>query len=139
MIKLIEETLLEYRKTDECPDESQEFSEYCTDVLQMGVLGFCGCGNPETSLLYIMQGLELITAVSPEDPVAWEIWRKAHREVLTSFFGTVGAEYFFFYWCDKEGLTEHGSGMPGWLTADGKKLLNLLQEWKEANKYQICT
>ena len=106
-------------------------SEDATSLLQ-SQLGFCVCGAPEDSLRYILRGLELIEEGSrdvAEDRAAHEAWLSAHFDRRMEHFGTYGAEYFFYYWCDKADLSNHGGSVPGWLTDEGKNLLALLREW----------
>mgnify|MGYP000638547994 CR=1 FL=1 len=87
---------------DECTYES------LADFIQTGILGFCGCGCEEMNLAYIR---DMLTSI--DDDSHWKRERAAEVQ-------------FFFYWADKEGLTEHGVGIPGWLDERGRTLLDLL-------------
>ena len=102
-------------------------------LLQVGVLGFCGCGLPESNLLYVLGGLELIDESEPAGFDAFSDWIKGHRRRELRHFRSLEAAYFFYYWADKEGLSEHGVGMPGWLTDEGANLMAMLREWRAAN------
>ena len=95
-----------------------------TNFIQIHVLGFCGCG--QDVLYYVLWGLRLI---SWPDGMTYETL-SALRE---DHFGSSQAEYFFWFWCHKEELTEHGGCVPGWLDSDGEKLLSLLELWEQEN------
>ncbi len=97
------------------------------DYLQCSVLGFCGCGNPEENLEFIRAGLLHINDKCPDGPsdVARE-WYKGWVARGRQVFGNEQSRYFFFYWCSKEGLTEHGGSVPGWLSNKGRDLLDEL-------------
>jgi len=107
-----------YYSEDGCFYESSE------DFIQCEILGFCGCGNPECNLEFIMNGLKYINDPQPEDRSKFDEWIEDGMKL----FGSEGAKYFFFYWADKEGLAEHGGSVPGWLTEKGAQLLSDLKE-----------
>lgn len=117
---MIKRTLKEYEKGDVYEDDGGCLHEYAEDLLQAGILGFCCCGRPFESLSYIRRGLELIDE------------REGHKKRLADHFQTDAAMYFFYYWCDKEELTEHGGSVPGWLTEKGSALLSLLRDFESA-------
>ncbi len=104
-----------YIDKDECHTETLE------DFLQSSCLGFCCCGSPEENLKYIQKGLKMIELRITDDYDTF--WKDSDRH-----FGNRVASNFFFYWADKEELTEHGGLIPGWLTDKGKELLGLLEE-----------
>lgn len=126
-------TLDDYKKDDGYEYDGC-FYQNADDLLQTGMFGFCGCGRPSENLLYVLGGLELIDEPSPngtrEQFNAW--WTGYHERVL-KHFGSDEAAYFFYYWADKEELTEHGGGVPGWLGEKGRNILMMLREWKTAN------
>ena len=119
-----------YKKDDGYYDEDDCYYETAKDFIQTKILGFCGCGRPEDNLEYIRDGLAHINAprsknMTHEQHSEWfKKWVKRGHEI----FGNELSRYFFFYWCDKEGLTEHGSSIPGWLTPKGEELLEDLNE-----------
>jgi len=89
-------------------------------------LNLCGCGMPEKALLFIRDVLAHVQERFDLE-LPWsetEIRRKA-------ILPTYGIEYFTFYMLDDLGLLEHGSSVPGWLTDEGKAVLNLLNKFKE--------
>jgi hypothetical protein len=101
-------------------------------------LGFCGCGCPEDAFAYVLGGLRLIHNPPPlPDPRdSGEEFRAAVDARFAAYavhHGSDGAMYFFWYWCDAEGLTDHGSSVPGWLTEKGERLLAMLERW-DANR-----
>lgn len=93
----------------------------------MDILGWCGCGRPEDALQFIRDGLRLMTEKTPEG-VDHSVWFKEWWPRCEAYFGGSGGLYFFAYWADKEGLTEHGGSVPGWLDATGEDLLADLDE-----------
>lgn len=108
--------------------------EDATDLIHSGILGLCGCGLPEENLQYILGGLELIAEKSPEtvapEDNAFDEWWVDYKKRTARHFGNDQAAYFFYYWAAKNGLTEHGGGVPGWLYGKGLELLAILREWK---------
>jgi hypothetical protein len=111
-----------YKDSNDC------WHEDTTDLIQNGILGFCACGGPEENLAYILGGLELIDERHEAEAAGWD-W-KAWEAKCVQHFGNIEAAYFFWYWADKERLTEHGGSVPGWLDERGHHLLGLLREWK---------
>lgn len=95
------------------------------------LLGFCGCGMPDTALAYVYEGMSLIKARSDSDYSAESVNK------LLEFGGSDGAKYFFWYRLDDLDFTEHGGSVPGWLTDKGKDFLLALEEtrheWQEAD------
>ena len=101
-------------------------------MIQDGILDFCCCGNNEANLLYVKNGLMHINNRydNKKDKDTFDVWFKKWHEEGLKIFGNEESRYFFFYWCDKEGYTEHGSCIPGWLTNRGTELLELLKEYE---------
>lgn len=103
-------------------------------LITTGLLGFCGCGRPEENLAFIRDGLQHIDeaiSASPDpwkDRPAWDAWFAGHKAREIEIFGNERAAYFFFYWADKNGLTDHGGSVPGWLSDKGRELIEDLQE-----------
>lgn len=122
------------------PDDWYKFNggdyESIEDLLQVGVLGFCGCGSPKENLEYIRRGLELINDPQPESVGRWGVWDAwwaVHKEKVLEHFGNDRSAYFFYYWAHRYDLTEHGGSVPGWLTDKGKKFLAALNENRAAS------
>jgi hypothetical protein len=124
-------TLAEYKTDFGYEDEKCAYYEDAFGLLQCGILGFCGCGAGEENLLYVLRGLELIDEKGPASHEEWRIWWDGHNARVKEHFKTSEAQYFFFYWCDKEDFTEHGGSVPGWLTDKGHNVLAMLREWRE--------
>ena len=102
--------------------------------LMISIMGFCGCGRPSVLLKYVADGLRLIDDLmsGPDmyhDKPGWVAFYREHVERCRLLFGTEQAEYLFYYWADKEGLTEHGGSVPGWLDTKGANTLSLLEDW----------
>jgi hypothetical protein len=103
---------------------------YWSDRLSyvLGQFKFCGCGAPEAAAQYIRDGLQAYVdlwrairaspSMSDEARVAWRRF-EAH-------WPDAGQRYFFWYWLDANGLTEHGGSVPGWLTDKGEDYLAAL-------------
>lgn len=105
--------------------------EYDTsvDLIQCGILEFCGCGSPENNLDYIRRGLELINKrhKAPYDSPIW-IW-KHYKDLRQQVHGSESAALFFDYWTAQLNLTEHGGSIIGcWLSSAGFELLEDLTE-----------
>ncbi len=97
------------------------------EVINQGILGFCGCGIPEATLLYlrdVLKHLDDCRTLVWEKRMAYEDWRAAGRKL----FATEGAEYTMWYLLDQKGLSEHGGSVPGWLSPLGKEVLEDLTE-----------
>lgn len=109
--------ILWYVDKNECHSDSLE------DFLQSSCLGFCCCGVPEGNLKYIKIGLQILN----RDMYNWPEYGEWHKTVLDHFKSDLAAD-FFWYWTDKEKLSEHGGCIPGWLTEKGKELLGLLED-----------
>ena len=104
------------------------------ELIQIGLLGYCFCGGPETHLLYIREGLSLIKARSDLRNIKSPALETAAKELAakgSALYGNVGAMYAQYYWFDYVGFTQHGSTIPGILTPEGENMLNILNEWAE--------
>lgn len=124
-------TLADYANDDGYEDAQGCWHEDAESLIQVGVLGFCGCGRPDDSLRHVLDGLELIGEKAPDvRSKEWPAWRAGHMMRINAHFKSPGAEYFFYYWCDKEGYTHHGGSVPGYLSDKGRQLLGLLREWR---------
>lgn len=92
-------------------------------------LGFCGCGDPEGVLKWVLEGVDRSIGFPP-DHLAWEekrMWVDTKLHLCDEFFGGHDAYMFFLYWLDDKGLTEHGSSVCGsWLTQYGEEMTNEL-------------
>lgn len=99
------------------------------DYVCCAVLGFCGCGIPEETAEWVLRGLEAIDRPFQREEKEWQAFYPQWQDELRSLYGdNDAARYFFWYWCDDKGLTEHGGGVPGWLTDKGKGLRDRLKE-----------
>jgi hypothetical protein len=77
------------------------------DLIHTGILGHCGCGCPELILKTLLHKLrDLNNLRNTDTPDQW-LW---------------------LYTIDRAELTEHGVGLPGWLSERGQAVLKLLEE-----------
>jgi len=87
-------------------DDDGCFWETPAEYLQLRVLGFCGCGNPEEVMVYVKEMLEKLEAKE---------WG-AYEDM---------AYMFFIYWANDKDFAEHGTtARCSWLTDKGHELLN---------------
>lgn len=103
------------------------YHETADSVIQVGILGFCGCGDPDENVTFIGKILRLFEY---REQNTYEQWKSKVRELLPN--GDI--EYFIWYWLDKEEYTEHGGSVPGWLTDKGKQLLSDITQWEQMSE-----
>lgn len=111
-------------KTQMFEYDDLEFETF--DSLIQHKLNWCGCGMPDQAQRMIMKALRHINNLQllvNENKLSWEEWN-ADSKLLFGYW-----EYVIYYILDEKGLTEHGSGVPGWLTDKGKELLEELEEF----------
>jgi hypothetical protein len=89
------------------------------DVL-CGLLGFCGCGVPESALRFIRDILLCIDRRYNAKGVPYEEYR-TEMDRLTH--DDEGVEYTVLYLLTEKKLLEHGGSVPGWLTDLGRDVL----------------
>ncbi len=109
-------------------------------LVECNILGFCGCGIPDETRMYVEEGLSIIESIADFNrentdlfSAAYDAFHKAKRERIHARFHSMESWYFFLYWCDAEKLIEHGSSLPGWLTDKGSNLLSLLRQVRSDN------
>lgn len=99
-------------------------------------LGMCLCGEPETVLEFIYDGLSFINIEVPEEGKFEERFAEywAARKVVETKY-TDGPLYFLWHHLENLGLLIHGSSAPGQFTATGQEYFYLLQlEMTEENE-----
>jgi hypothetical protein len=105
-------------------DEEGITHENAVDFL-CSKLNFCGCGQPEEGLYYVLKSLRYIDLLK-------DVWNKKMSNELycnKSPFNSEGEEMFVRYILDHLGFTTHGGGVGGaWLEDKGKELLSDLEE-----------
>lgn len=110
----------EYVGPDDCSWEN------ATDFLHGYVLDFCCCGSPEDALSFVRDALRSVANLKEK------VWAKTQAyadwsQETDAKLGEAGA-WFMFYFLDSKRLTEHGGSVPGWLTPEGERLLEDLDE-----------
>lgn len=74
--------------------------------LQTTILGFCGCGDPDSVMVYVRDLLKEINS---------QVWEKDESDL---------PYMFFVYWANDKGFAEHGiTARCSWLTDKGKEVL----------------
>jgi hypothetical protein len=91
-------------------------------ILEMAA--FCGCGCPEEAMRFVCSFLDIFDPDNPDDR-----WLDDTFKALHSYFQNEGAAYFFYYWMDSRGFSEHGGSVPGWITEKGKRFHVMLREY----------
>ena len=113
-------------------DDGVCYPDIC-DIIHTGILDFCGCGDPKSNLEYILEGLEYIDSKIEFIKGSFDEWYPKYLYRGTEIFGNDRSRAFFFYWADKEGLTEHGGTVDSsWLTIEGEKLMGDIKILKES-------
>ena len=103
------------------------------DFIQTGILGFCGCGNPEVSLDIVRRALKIIknhwdNIKSEPDQNGEQCWSEYEFTQKLAFYSDE-MWLFIMYYLDSKELTEHGGSVNGaWLTQKGYDLLEDLDE-----------
>ena len=103
------------------------------DVIMHMLLEFCVCGRPDDAFDYVYKALKLILKLQTHvwtKIMSYEDWEKENRKL----YGSIGAEYFMYYFLSKKELLEHGSSLPGWLSDSGRKLLRDMKIIKKNEK-----
>lgn len=125
------------------PDDKYEYDgiEYddAESFLWCGLFGFCACGpNDRTEI--VRKGLAHLQSRSefwhkdePQTKEQNDTFYAQWNEEARRIFGNEESRYFFYYWADKEDLTEHGGAIPGWLTDKGEEVLRLLNQIHDAS------
>ena len=115
-------------------DQNEVHHDNAQDFI-MAMLGFCGCGRPEDALKFLRDSLKsidfhtvMITRSLSEGFGVSNIEYCQWKDLVMQLFCNEGIAYFTYYVLEEKGLTEHGVGVPGWLTKEGKYLLEDLNE-----------
>jgi hypothetical protein len=93
---------------------------------------FCGCGMPADVVEYVYKSLLVIDEDwKRKDKQSHDITYPIFVAACNDLYKSDGEKYFMWYWLDNQGYTEHGGGVPGWLTNEGKEVLKELSEFYE--------
>lgn len=120
-----------YKKDGHYEDSEGCYYESAVDLIQCGVLGFCGCGDPEENLVFVLKSLRVIDRINAlhADEITYEQLEKERLEL----FKTDAMFLFVVYVFNKMNLAEHGGSVTGcWLTKRGKEVLSDLEEMSSA-------
>jgi hypothetical protein len=120
-------------KVDELGWKDSEDVHYSDRISYvMDKFNFCGCGAPEEAATYIRDGLQaFVDHKAANERAGNNFMDEAHRLAWHEFRAHWPDErqrYFFWYWLDSQGLTEHGGAVPGWITDKGLDYLEALNE-----------
>jgi hypothetical protein len=133
--------ITEYQKKDEIgniyyEDEEGLYYETLENFLQIKVLGFCGCGDPESVLTLIHDLLIIKEKISNIDhtnksyndlqPI-YESFRQEKHKLFSDNLEAI--EWYFEYLLDKKDITTHGGNVSGsWI--DDENFFEALKLWK---------
>lgn len=115
-------------------DEKGHHYDTLGELLQEGILGFCGCGNPEQNLLLIHQ---LLTKHEDGQKKRSGLpYQEGHvlfcmqEEELKKFAqdNWEGLLRFFWYVMAEKNITNHGGSIPGWV--EDRNFMDALEKWK---------
>lgn len=118
---------LDQYKTDDGYILNDTRYETPVELVLEGMLGFCGCGDPDGVIEYLTKSLLHISNLKQlvwEKKLSFEEWNNGGNELHP----VTGSDYFMWYVLDSKEFTEHGGSVPGWLTSKGEELLELLNE-----------
>lgn len=109
-------------------EEGQQAYELAIDLIQVNILGFCACGNPDDNVQFVYNTLAHVLKLKERvwddtNEYDYDEWTKEGLEL----FGNSQVEYFMYYWLDKEDFTEHGGSVPGWLDEKGYQLMEIIE------------
>lgn len=106
--------------------------QYDNDLNELcAKFNFCGCGDPEGALRYVLGALKLLKTQAELCSMAadkdWHNnWEKMQAERL-KYFQSSWAETFAWYMLTNLGMIKHGGSIPGWLTEKGERVVMMLE------------
>lgn len=101
-------------------------------VLGIKVLGFCGCGDPGGTLLFVHEALQFVADNRLREGEDWRARYAASAEWWNAHGGEA-PRHLLAYLLDDKGLTEHGTSINGaWLTDKGEAFKDLLAHYVSA-------
>lgn len=117
--------LSEYKVDFHYEDDEGCYHEDIESLLSSGILGFCGCGSPESNLEFIYTLLTL-KEQKFKDEITYEEYNNKIKEYLQNNIDNI--TLFFLYFLDHKKITEHGSSVYGQWVKD-ENFFNALKEW----------
>jgi len=123
----------EYRGNDGYTDANGIWWEDALSFYHSGVMGFCGCGDPEMTMRYVLKVLLHIdyrkAKLNHLSDLEWIKANVEYNKVGLELFGSDEAEWFMKYVLDNKGLSEHGCSVnSAWLTQRGREMMEDLTE-----------
>ena len=97
------------------------------DYICTGLLKWCGCGSPESALIYLR---DTLADIQHRSEVEWKQNPPIYAGKLSARMAALpdGLQYIYWYWIDNMELIEHGGSVGGsWLTERGRQFLARLQ------------
>lgn len=117
-------------------DENGLHYETLEDFLQISVLGFCGCGDPEAVLKLFYDLLKLKEKWKDrwDEENAWTNYNEEKNKYL--FENMEKVSWFFDYLLDKKEITTHGGNVSAsWIDDDNFfDALKMWHAWYEKNR-----
>ena len=111
------------------------------DAFHTGVLGFCGCGDPEATTDDILDYLRLLKKRHDDNTEPGNRWPNGsaawsgNTDAIHARFPDERYLHLIEYVADAVDLTEHGGSCAGgWLTDGGELWLSLVGIQKESNQ-----
>ena len=112
------------------PEEEKTPDERLVHDFYFNTLKWCGCGNPDTALMYMRDVLAAMHKRSENNHASTNTWAADSEELykLLNLNACEPLALSYLYMLDALGLTEHGGNVMGsWLTNAGEQLLDKLQ------------
>lgn len=102
------------------------------DAFYMGHLKFCGCGNPQGEIEFMLQVLRAIATRFTDNIYGQSKRYEEFSNAIEQLFGgNERFEHHYLQWLDSLGLLEHGISVYGsWLSDEGYSVLKMLEENK---------
>lgn len=111
------------------PEEEKTPNERLVQDFYFNTLKWCGCGNPDTALMYMRDVLAALHKRSENSRASTDTWTDDSEELLKllNFTACEPLALSYLYMLDALKLTEHGGNVMGsWLTDEGAQLLDKL-------------
>jgi len=125
----------------EDPDTGLHFKTL-EDLLQIGILEYCACGNPQENLklihgMLVMKEEREKLSESLSNPEMFKNYREYMKNVK-KYVADNWEQFFNFFWyvMDEKEIMSHGSSIPGWIEDDN--FFEALKEWHKKEYGGTC-